>query len=80
MDFVVSREKAWGAFWRAIAYGPEREVVFSKSEDRDCFMLNGDPWAADRWADDGGRAWPYPANQCAPGTAHAPMIGIDTEA
>lgn len=56
MDFVVSREKAHEALRRAIAYGPECEVAFSKSEDRDCFMLNGDPLAADRWADDGGRA------------------------
>lgn len=72
----------------AFGYQPN-ECLFQYHPQRDVFVVRGVPWFEVEWkltedmqfvVTSKWLVCPVPANQCASGTAHAPMIGFDTEA
>lgn len=54
---TISVEEWWSrrARWSPLAFAIS-VALLAVETDPDCFMPDSDPRAADRWADDGGRA------------------------
>jgi hypothetical protein len=54
-EFTIPRKTMW-QMWVDGRLRFETETLPLTCTDPDCFAPDGDPRAADRWADDGGRA------------------------